>query len=98
MEKVSDAQYRARTCQEASAAPAPGRPAGTQPTPAQQLIREIAPKLAELTDYVLFGDVWVRPGLSGRGDRSSSRQGGCSGALMPESRHGSQTSNNAGIR
>jgi len=30
---------------------------------------DIAPKLAELTDHVLFGDVWERPGLSKR-DRS----------------------------
>jgi 4-carboxymuconolactone decarboxylase len=30
---------------------------------------DIAPKLAELTDTVLFGDVWERPGLSKR-DRS----------------------------
>lgn len=30
---------------------------------------DIAPKLAELTDDVLFGDVWARPGLSSR-DRS----------------------------
>jgi 4-carboxymuconolactone decarboxylase len=30
---------------------------------------DIAPKLAELTDNVLFGDVWQRPGLSKR-DRS----------------------------
>ncbi|WP_320781582.1 carboxymuconolactone decarboxylase family protein [Streptomyces sp. CRN 30] len=29
----------------------------------------IAPKLVELTDEVLFGDVWERPGLSPR-DRS----------------------------
>ena len=29
----------------------------------------IAPKLADLTDTVLFGDVWERPGLSKR-DRS----------------------------
>lgn len=36
---------------------------------AQQLVGEIAPKLAELTDEVLFGDVWARPGLSPR-DRS----------------------------
>ncbi len=32
-------------------------------------IREFAPKLMELTDDVLFGDVWERPGLSKR-DRS----------------------------
>jgi 4-carboxymuconolactone decarboxylase len=36
---------------------------------AQQLVGEVAPKLAELTDDVLFGDVWARPGLSAR-DRS----------------------------
>jgi 4-carboxymuconolactone decarboxylase len=29
----------------------------------------IAPKLVELTDEVLFGDIWVRPGLTPR-DRS----------------------------
>jgi 4-carboxymuconolactone decarboxylase len=32
-------------------------------------IREFAPKLMELTDDVLFGDIWERPGLSKR-DRS----------------------------
>jgi 4-carboxymuconolactone decarboxylase len=36
---------------------------------AQQLMGDIAPKLAELTDDVLFGDIWERPGLSKR-DRS----------------------------
>ena len=40
-----------------------------QPTPAQQLIGDFAPKLVELTDNVLFGDIWERPGLSKR-DRS----------------------------
>jgi 4-carboxymuconolactone decarboxylase len=41
-----------------------------QPTPtAQELLGEIAPKLLELTEQVLFGDVWERPGLSKR-DRS----------------------------
>src|SRR4051794_9879306 len=38
-------------------------------TAAQKLMGDIAPKLAELTDKVLFGDVWERPGLSKR-DRS----------------------------
>jgi 4-carboxymuconolactone decarboxylase len=38
-------------------------------SPAQQLIGDYAPKLVELTDDVLFGDVWERPGLSKR-DRS----------------------------
>jgi len=36
---------------------------------AQQLIGDIAPKLAELTDRVLFDDVWERKELSKR-DRS----------------------------
>ena len=40
-----------------------------QQTRAQQLMGDVAPKLAELTDNVLFGDVWQRPGLSKR-DRS----------------------------
>ena len=40
-----------------------------QQSRAQQLVGDVAPKLAELTDEVLFGDVWLRPGLSPR-DRS----------------------------
>ena len=36
---------------------------------AQQLMGDFAPKLAELTDDVLFGDVWQRTELSPR-DRS----------------------------
>ena len=32
----------------------------------QKMIGDIAPKLAQLTDDVLFGDVWERPGLSQR--------------------------------
>jgi 4-carboxymuconolactone decarboxylase len=40
-----------------------------QQTPAQRLVGDFAPKLAELTDDVLFGDVWARPELSHR-DRS----------------------------
>lgn len=41
----------------------------SEPSRAQQLMGDIAPKLAELTDDVLFGDIWERPGLSKR-DRS----------------------------
>ncbi|WP_333461967.1 (R)-mandelonitrile lyase [Microcoleus sp. herbarium7] len=60
LEKVSDEQYAA----------APPTPAvAAQPSRAQALMGDIAPKLAELTDEVLFGDVWERPGLSKR-DRS----------------------------
>ena len=36
---------------------------------AQKLVGDFAPKLAELTDDVLFGDVWERVDLSKR-DRS----------------------------
>ena len=39
------------------------------PSRAQQLMGDIAPKMAELTDDVLFGDIWERPGLAKR-DRS----------------------------
>lgn len=41
----------------------------TQQSRAQQLFGEIAPKMAELTDDVLYADVWERPELSQR-DRS----------------------------
>ena len=56
--------------QGSTAVPAPSAPAsGVQQTRAQQLMGDIAPKLADLTDSVLFGDVWARPQLSRR-DRS----------------------------
>lgn len=59
LEPVSDAQYGASS----------GAPAAAAPSRAQQLMGDVAPKLAQLTDSVLFGDVWARPGLSQR-DRS----------------------------
>jgi len=59
MEKVSDAQYGV-------AIRAPGE---IQPKPSQKAIGDFAPKLAELTDNVLYGDIWERPDLSKR-DRS----------------------------
>ena len=63
MEKVSDEQYE--NFQSTS-----GGVMGTnEPSAAQKLIGDFDPKLAELTDNVLFGDVWERPGLSKR-DRS----------------------------
>ena len=40
-----------------------------EPSGAQKLFGDFNPKLAEITDNVLFGDVWERPGLSKR-DRS----------------------------
>lgn len=39
------------------------------PSAAQKMLGDFAPKLVELTDDVLFGDVWERPQLSKR-DRS----------------------------
>ena len=72
LEQVSDAQYNARPGVQGAVAPVPARPVAsdsTQPSRAQQLMGDIAPKLAQLTDSVLFGDIWARPGLSRR-DRS----------------------------
>ena len=37
-----------------------------QPSGARENFGDIAPKFAELTDEILFGDVWERPGLSPR--------------------------------
>ena len=38
-------------------------------SPARDVVRKVAPKLIELSEKVLYGDVWERPGLSKR-DRS----------------------------
>jgi 4-carboxymuconolactone decarboxylase len=40
-----------------------------QPASAREILGEVAPNLLQLTNDVLFGDVWERPGLSKR-DRS----------------------------
>src|SRR5215470_4508044 len=40
-----------------------------EPSAARKMLGEFAPKLVELTDNVLFGDIWERPELSKR-DRS----------------------------
>ena len=40
-----------------------------QPSAAQRALGDFAPKMVELTDRVLFGDIWERPELSKR-DRS----------------------------
>jgi 4-carboxymuconolactone decarboxylase len=41
----------------------------TPPSPAREQVRPIVPKLIDLADKVVYGDVWERPGLSKR-DRS----------------------------
>ena len=43
--------------------------ANTPPSPARDKVRAIVPKLIEMTEKVVYGDVWERPGLSKR-DRS----------------------------
>jgi 4-carboxymuconolactone decarboxylase len=64
MEKVTDEQYRG------SSSPSKGATANrNEPSAAQKLMGDFDPKLAELTDQVLYGDVWQRPELSQR-DRS----------------------------
>jgi 4-carboxymuconolactone decarboxylase len=63
MEKVSDEQYGAPLRDQASTS------AGPQPRPSQGAIGDFAPKLAQITDDVLYGDIWERRELSKR-DRS----------------------------
>lgn len=63
MEKVSEEQYSAQLRAQASSSTSSGE------RPSQKAIGDFAPKLAELTDNVLYGDVWERPQLSKR-DRS----------------------------
>jgi 4-carboxymuconolactone decarboxylase len=63
MEKVSDAQYTAPPRATANAV------SNQQPRPSQRAIGDFSPKLAQITDDVLYGDVWERPQLSKR-DRS----------------------------
>lgn len=63
MEKVSDEQYGSPLRGQAASN------AGPRPRPSQGAIGDFAPKLAEITDNVLYADIWERPELSKR-DRS----------------------------
>lgn len=65
MEKVGDSQNNAPVRSQSPATNAPS----SQPRPSQRAIGDFSPKLAELTDNVLYADVWERPELSKR-DRS----------------------------
>lgn len=56
MEKVSDAQYKDPIRDQGATSDL-----GVMPRPSQAAIGDFAPKLAELTDDVLYGDVWERP-------------------------------------
>jgi len=69
MEKVTDEQYGASLRPRPAAAAASSAARAGQPTPAQRIMGDFAPKLAQLTDDVLYADVWARPQLSPR-DRS----------------------------
>jgi len=69
MEKVTDEQYAAPLRPQPAAAAAPNAAPAGQPTRAQRLMGDFSPKLAQLTDDVLYADVWARPQLSPR-DRS----------------------------
>jgi 4-carboxymuconolactone decarboxylase len=40
-----------------------------QPVPARERVRGTVPKMIELSEQVIYGDIWERPGLSKR-DRS----------------------------
>ena len=66
LEKVTDEQYRAPVRPRDAAATGRDAASSEQPTRAQQLMGDFAPKLAQLTDDVLYGDVWARPELSPR--------------------------------
>lgn len=63
MEKVSDTQFSAPLRGQSAAANA------AKPRPSQAAMGNFAPKLADITDDVLYGDIWERPELSKR-DRS----------------------------
>jgi len=65
MEKVSDAQYAAPLRAQGASTEA----GAARPRPSQRAIGDFAPKLAEITDDVLYADVWERLELSKR-DRS----------------------------
>jgi 4-carboxymuconolactone decarboxylase len=82
MEKVSDAQYGAPLGGKAESTGA-----GAQPRPSQAAIGDFAPKLAELTDKVLYGDIWERPELSKPGDRGGAGRFESSGPTPVASSH-----------
>jgi 4-carboxymuconolactone decarboxylase len=52
-------------------------------TPVQKAIGDVAPKLASLTDDLIFGEIWERPGLSKR-DRSLVTVGALVAAYRPD--------------
>jgi len=73
MEPVTDSQYRAPARTRASAAMPSGPPGAAgdsaRPSVTPRAMNEFAPKLAEITNRVLYGEVWPDSALSQR-DRS----------------------------
>lgn len=71
MELVADSQYRAPArARQPAAARAPRLPGDTTvPSVTPRAMNELTPQLADITNRVLFGEVWPGPGLSQR-DRS----------------------------
>jgi 4-carboxymuconolactone decarboxylase len=59
----------------------------TPPTDPRDRVRPVVPKLIDLTEKVLFGDVWERPGLSKR-DRSLITVATLMATYRPEQLHG----------
>src|SRR5579885_1716157 len=53
----------------------------------REALRSVTPKLMEVTENVLFGDVWERPGLSKR-DRSLITCAVLTALYRPEQLHG----------
>lgn len=76
LEQVTEEQYRAKPYAVVNAASAP-------PSQGEKLFGDIAPKFAQLTDEVLFGDVWARPALSRR-DRSLATVSALTAMYRPE--------------
>lgn len=76
MEKVSDAQYNAPA--KVQAAPAPVRLSATGNRPSARAMGDFAPKLAEITDDVLYADVWERPQQCASGGQWLSRHASAS--------------------
>ncbi|WP_321477359.1 carboxymuconolactone decarboxylase family protein [uncultured Paludibaculum sp.] len=64
MEQVSETQFATPLRGQTAAADS-----GPRPRPSQAAMGNFAPKLAQITDDVLYGDIWERPDLSKR-DRS----------------------------
>jgi 4-carboxymuconolactone decarboxylase len=70
MDKVTDAQYAAMPATIAAEThQTAAQPAEPKNKPSAKAIGDFDPKLAQITDDVLYGDVWERPELSKR-DRS----------------------------